>query len=49
MDLFDAARYAVYLHGLAGDVAKMKYGENSMTARNIAECIADAFAVLEKY
>ncbi len=49
MDLFDASRYAVYLHGLAGDIAKVKYGENSMTAKNIVECIPDAFRMLEKH
>jgi NAD(P)H-hydrate epimerase len=49
MDIYDAAKYAVYLHGLAGDIAKLKYGENSMTAKNIVECIPDAFATLEKY
>ncbi len=49
LDIYDAARYAVYLHGLAGDIAKLKYGENSLTAKDITECIPDAFRMLEKY
>ncbi len=34
-DLFDAARLGVYLHGLAGDIAKEKLGEYSMTATDV--------------
>lgn len=33
---------AVYLHGLAGDVARDFYGETSMVATNVIECIGDA-------
>ncbi len=43
---FDAARYAVYLHGLAGDSAKLAVGENSMTALDIVDNMAAAFKIL---
>ncbi len=46
---FDAACYSVYLHGLAGDIAKLKYGENSLTAMDIADSLSEAFKTLNKY
>ena len=46
---YDAARYAVYLHGLAGDIAKLTCGENSMTAMDIVNCLPEAFMTLDKY
>ncbi|SHI74713.1 NAD(P)H-hydrate epimerase [Dethiosulfatibacter aminovorans DSM 17477] len=42
--LMDSAKLGVYLHGLAGDMAKKKYGEYGLTAMNIIEYIPDAFA-----
>ncbi len=41
---FDAARLAVYLHGLAGDAAKSNLTEYSMTARDILDLLPQAFA-----
>jgi len=38
---------AVYLHGLAGDIARDLYGERSMIAGDIINCIKEAFAVCE--
>jgi NAD(P)H-hydrate epimerase len=38
---------AVYLHGLAGDIARDLYGERSMTAGDIINCIGQALAVCE--
>ena len=38
---------AVYLHGLAGDIARDLYGERSMVAGDIINCIGEAFAVCE--
>jgi len=35
---------AVYLHGLAGDIARELYGESSMIATDIIACIAEAMA-----
>ena len=46
---FDAAKYAVYLHGLAGDIACLKKGENSMTAMDILGALPEAFIMLEKF
>ncbi len=37
MSLWDAARFGVYLHGLAGDMAAKKKGEAGMTAGDMIE------------
>ncbi|MDD5544282.1 MAG: NAD(P)H-hydrate dehydratase [Acidobacteriia bacterium] len=34
---------AVYLHGLAGDLARLKQGEISMVARDLVDCLPEAF------
>lgn len=39
---YDAARFGVYLHGLAGDLAQKKTGEVSLAARDILACLPDA-------
>lgn len=39
----DAARLAVYLHGLAGDIAAQRLGEEAMIASDITDCLPDAF------
>ncbi|MBQ3124764.1 MAG: NAD(P)H-hydrate dehydratase [Clostridia bacterium] len=38
-----AAAAAAYIHGLAGDIAKEYYGEESLSAENILECIPEAY------
>jgi NAD(P)H-hydrate repair Nnr-like enzyme with NAD(P)H-hydrate dehydratase domain len=38
---------AVYLHGLAGDIAASLYGQQSMIATDIINCLGEAFAVFE--
>jgi NAD(P)H-hydrate epimerase len=38
---------AVYLHGLAGDIAASLYGQQSMIATDIIKCLGEAFAVCE--
>jgi len=38
---------AVYLHGLAGDIAASIYGENSMLATDIITCLGEAFSVCD--
>ena len=39
--------HAVYLHGLAGDIARDLYGERSMIAGDIINCIGEALTVCE--
>ena len=39
---------AVYLHGLAGDVARELFGETSMLATNIIDCIGEALDIARK-
>ena len=43
MTPMDAARCAVYIHGLAGDIAASQIGETGMTAMDIAEALPRAF------
>jgi NAD(P)H-hydrate epimerase len=46
MDAGDALRSAVYLHGLAGDVAAEKVGHESLIASDLIEALPAAFARL---
>jgi NAD(P)H-hydrate epimerase len=39
---------AVYLHGLAGDIAASLYGKQSMIATDIIHCLGEAFSVCEE-
>lgn len=43
MELFDAAVLAVYIHGLAGDIAARRLDEISLTAADLIACIPAAF------
>jgi ADP-dependent NAD(P)H-hydrate dehydratase / NAD(P)H-hydrate epimerase len=43
----DAALLGVYLHGLAGDIAKQQYGENSLIASDIIGNLGLAFKKFE--
>lgn len=38
-DIYDAAKMGVFIHGLAGDLAKEKYGEYGVIARDILRMI----------
>ena len=38
---------AVYIHGLAGDIAASLHGQQSMIATDIIQCLGEAFAVCE--
>ena len=42
----DALVAAVYLHGLAGDLAAARLGEESLIASDLIDALADAFAAL---
>jgi NAD(P)H-hydrate epimerase len=42
----DALVGAVYLHGLAGDVAAARLGEESLIASDLVDSLPDAFAAL---
>jgi NAD(P)H-hydrate epimerase len=45
---FDAAKAGVFLHGLAGDFAADRIGEESVTATSILESIPKAFQMIKK-
>ncbi|MCK6438766.1 MAG: hypothetical protein L6Q71_01025, partial [Planctomycetes bacterium] len=42
-DSFEAAVLGVYLHGIAGDIAKENRGEWGMNARDVLNAVPDAF------
>jgi NAD(P)H-hydrate epimerase len=49
LEAFDAARVGVFLHGLAGDFATDRLGEESVTATSILEAIPEAFQTVKKF
>ncbi|MBN1493609.1 MAG: NAD(P)H-hydrate dehydratase [Candidatus Omnitrophica bacterium] len=48
LPLFQAAKFAVFMHGLSGDIARDTYGEVSMTASDLLDSIPHAFLRLSK-
>jgi NAD(P)H-hydrate epimerase len=42
----EAAMLAVYLHGMAGDLAAAKYSQNAMLATDLVNCIPEAWKAL---
>ncbi len=46
--LYDAACAGVYMHGLAGDEACEKFGQEAMLPRDVINCLADAFRTLKE-
>ena len=46
--VFDGTCAGVYLHGLAGDAAEEKYGQEAMLPRDIISSIPDAFRILKE-
>ena len=47
MEAFDAAMTAVYLHGIAGDIAAHDYTQSALIATDIIEALPDAFRFLQ--
>lgn len=47
IDIFETVVAAVYIAGMAGDVAEKKYGKRVMTASDVRECLVDVFAELK--
>lgn len=45
---YQASCAGVYLHGLAGDIAAEKYGQEAMLPRDIVGCLSDAFRILKE-
>lgn len=45
--IFETVVAAVYLSGLAGDIAAKKYGKRSMLASDVRECLTEAFREVE--
>ena len=43
IDIFETVVAAVYIAGLAGDIAERKYGKRVMTASDVRECLTDVF------
>ena len=43
IDVKSAAAVGAYIHGMAGDIAKEHYGEESLSAKNILECLPKSF------
>ena len=48
MECFDAARLGVYIHGMAGDIAAQYYSTRGMAARDLINCIPEAWLELEQ-
>jgi NAD(P)H-hydrate epimerase len=47
IDIFETVVAAVYIAGMAGDVAEKKYGKRVMTASDVRECLVEVFSELE--
>jgi len=47
VDIFETVAAAVFIAGLAGDIAAAKYGKRVLTASDVRDSLADAFTLLE--
>src|SRR5258707_10878591 len=47
IDIFETVVAAVYIAGMAGDIAEKKYGKRVMTASDVRECLTEAFESLK--
>ncbi len=48
IDIFETVVAAVYVAGMAGDIAEQKYGKRVMTASDVRECLTETFERLER-
>ncbi len=48
MEECDAASLGVYVHGLAGELAGERYGEHSVLAGELADCVGEVLSCREK-
>ena len=48
IDIFETVVAAVYIAGMAGDVAEKKFGKRVMTASDVRECLVEVFAQFEE-
>ncbi len=48
VDIYEGTLLAVQLHSIAGDMAAITYGKNSMTATNITEMLFDVIKSMEE-
>jgi NAD(P)H-hydrate epimerase len=48
LSAFDAAKFAVYVHGLAGDLAAKEKGRLSLIATDVLRAIPEALKKLSK-
>jgi hydroxyethylthiazole kinase-like uncharacterized protein yjeF len=48
IDMFETVVAAVYIAGMAGDIAEQKYGKRVMTASDVRDCLVDVFEELTK-
>ena len=46
IDIFETVVAAVYVAGMAGDVAEKKFGKRVMTASDVRECLSEVFQTL---
>ena len=48
VDMFETVVAAVYVAGLAGDIAEEKFGKRVMTASHVRDCLVEAFETVER-
>jgi hydroxyethylthiazole kinase-like uncharacterized protein yjeF len=47
IDIFESIVAAIYIAGLAGDVAEKRFGKRVMTASDVRDCMSEAFREIE--
>ena len=47
-DIFETVAAAVYIAGLAGDIAETKCGKRIMTASDVMDCLSEAFEAVNE-